>query len=54
MRKDFEKQIAAYNGDFEKAMDVVIKNAKRRDKYSFLFNLPIRAIKKIGRYLQGR
>ena len=54
MRKDFEKQIAAYNGDFEKAMDVVIKNAKRRDKYSFLFNLPVRAIKKIGRYLQGR
>lgn len=51
MRKDFEKQIVKYNGDFEKAMSVVIKKSKRRYKYRMLFGFPIRVLKGTRHYL---
>lgn len=46
-RKDFEKQIIRYNGDFEKAMNIVIHNMYTRKKFLFWIDLPIRLKNKL-------
>lgn len=52
MRKDFEKQIVKCNGDFERAMSIVINHSKQREKYKVLLSFPIRVASKIKWYLQ--
>lgn len=47
VRRDFEKYIVMYNGDFERTMDKIMPIAIRRDKIIAAYQLPKRVIKKI-------
>lgn len=47
VRRDFEKYIIKYNGDFERAMSKIMPNAIRRDRMMQLLYLPERIVNKI-------
>lgn len=46
-RKDFERFILLYNGDFEKAMNALMPAAIRRERLRKIFSLPKRVVNKI-------
>lgn len=53
-RRNFEKYIVEYNGDFERTMDKIMPMAIRRDKIISVSRFPKRAIKKIVRIIFRR
>lgn len=46
-RKDFERLILLYNGDFEKAMNALMPSAIRRERLRKILSLPKRVVNKI-------
>lgn len=53
-REDFEKYIKKYNGDFDAAVEKVLKLHTRREKYVMYRALPKRILKKIYRVITSK